>query len=467
MKISILRLQLAPLIAAVAFLFTTPFALSVERGAAVIASVESHNAHALEREAKKKAMRESGFAFYRATAHLYYEDIQSGLLPIPKEWTDNTPPTWLSGDFHFQNVGLEDPADKKEMRLDLNDFDESVVGPFQWDLIRFVTSLYVAVQPPGEVWTDTSPFIKNLTIDKVPGVANAFLETYDQALVSAKPQALTRANLGDTGVKIDGDFLDKKLKKLEDEAKRAEETEKFWSGLNGSAGVRLVTSGNDKLQAVKPEFKITPDDLTAYAKTLAGDRGLLGGDDLAELEEAERLNSGLGSLGVLKVYVLLRRKQPGDKLTEGKDYVLLEFKESLRAAPVEAGLAVGAAGDLPPGQRVSAAARALAAHADPYDGWLEKGGKSFHVSRISPLGTSFKPKNLDKLDDFKNFVAWSAVALANSHRRAAEKLGKGNFAKEANKALDEKMRQQIVKLGETYALQVKQDWEAFSKAGGN
>ncbi|MBK7056954.1 MAG: DUF2252 family protein [Leptospiraceae bacterium] len=94
-------------------------------------------------KSKFNEMKESSYHFFRATAHLFYKDIDSLLIPIPSEWKQ-TPriKTWIQGDLHTQNLGFFENADG-QIKLDVNDFDESFIAPFYLDLIRFVTSIFL------------------------------------------------------------------------------------------------------------------------------------------------------------------------------------------------------------------------------------------------------------------------------------------------------------------------------------
>src|ERR1700712_3293896 len=51
--------------------------------------------------------------------------------------------TQICGDAHAANFGFYGDAEHDEL-FGINDFDESVVGPWEWDLKRLVTSLVVA-----------------------------------------------------------------------------------------------------------------------------------------------------------------------------------------------------------------------------------------------------------------------------------------------------------------------------------
>jgi uncharacterized protein (DUF2252 family) len=82
----------------------------------------------------------SPFAFFRGAADLMAADLagtpQSGLT------------AQLCGDAHAANFGLYGTPDGKIV-MDINDFDETVPGPWEWDLKRLSTSLVLAGREGG------------------------------------------------------------------------------------------------------------------------------------------------------------------------------------------------------------------------------------------------------------------------------------------------------------------------------
>src|ERR1700712_3423208 len=78
---------------------------------------------------KYEAMSENAFRFYRGTCHLFYEDLaKAANFPA-------SPNTWICGDLHLENFGSY-TADNDLVYFDLNDFDESVLAPAAWELVR-------------------------------------------------------------------------------------------------------------------------------------------------------------------------------------------------------------------------------------------------------------------------------------------------------------------------------------------
>ena len=85
-------------------------------------------------------MKETPFAFFRGTAGLMAADLaagpSSGLM------------AQLCGDAHANNFGLYG-TESGEIVMDINDFDETIPGPWEWDLKRLAASLVLAGREKG------------------------------------------------------------------------------------------------------------------------------------------------------------------------------------------------------------------------------------------------------------------------------------------------------------------------------
>src|SRR6478609_9184830 len=85
-------------------------------------------------------MLASPFAFYRGAAAVMAADLSRG---------PNTGLTaQLCGDAHVSNFGLFASAERRHL-FDLNDFDETWPGPFEWDVKRLAASLEIAGRGNG------------------------------------------------------------------------------------------------------------------------------------------------------------------------------------------------------------------------------------------------------------------------------------------------------------------------------
>lgn len=98
-------------------------------------------------------MSESPFAYYRGTAGPMAADLStvpnSGVMPL------------ICGDAHIGNFGYF-ASPERNLLFDLNDFDEAGRGPFEWDLKRLATSVYLAAIDNGES-EDTATYLAEKT----------------------------------------------------------------------------------------------------------------------------------------------------------------------------------------------------------------------------------------------------------------------------------------------------------------
>jgi uncharacterized protein (DUF2252 family) len=120
---------------------------------------------------KYKGMAESAFRFFRGTCHLFYEDLSAAPALPP------SPITWACGDLHLENFGSF-KADNKLVFFDLNDFDESILMPANWEVVRMLTGIFVAFE--------------NLGIEKkkATNMASLFLNSYSVTLSKGKPVSI-------------------------------------------------------------------------------------------------------------------------------------------------------------------------------------------------------------------------------------------------------------------------------------
>lgn len=116
---------------------------------------------------KYEAMAENAFRFYRGTCHLFYEDLHQ------EKSIAASPLTWICGDLHLENFGSY-RGENGLVYFDLNDFDESVLAPASFELVRLITSIFVGFD--------------SLNIDRkrAAKMARLFLKTYSSTLAKGK-----------------------------------------------------------------------------------------------------------------------------------------------------------------------------------------------------------------------------------------------------------------------------------------
>lgn len=97
---------------------------------------------------RHRRMAESPFAFYRGSPVVMAADL--GVAP------HSGLEVQLCGDAHLLNFGFY-ASPERALLFDINDFDETCRGPFEWDLKRLVTSLVIAARSLGlsDAWQQT------------------------------------------------------------------------------------------------------------------------------------------------------------------------------------------------------------------------------------------------------------------------------------------------------------------------
>ena len=93
---------------------------------------------------KIERMASGPFGFFRGTFHLFARDMIAGVLDPWQNANPFTPvETDLVGDIHSENYGTFKAADGT-VRYDINDFDETTRGCFDFDCKRAATSMFLA-----------------------------------------------------------------------------------------------------------------------------------------------------------------------------------------------------------------------------------------------------------------------------------------------------------------------------------
>ena len=366
------------------------------------------------KDEKYSAMKESPSQFYRGTAHLYYSDLSNGTISIPSAWKRQPNINiWLSGDFHTQNIGYSEDKTGKVI-FDLNDTDESSIGPFYWDLIRFSSSLYLLTDAISNRHEgDASNF--SYSASEQENLVTDFLQTYQETLQSVN------GNKDETDIEIDesylqSGFIQDKLRKLQE--KTQTDLLKKWTIKTSSrhcfdttkAGLAPLTNG-ERTKLVN--------NWTSYKQSLSSSFVASKNSHYFTMKDsARRLHSGLGSLGVDKYYVLIE----GDSFSPDTDQIL-EVKEQRLPSLFKEGSSSVAQDNrwfANHAQRTVIANKALGIKVDEHLGVIVFDGKSFRIRRIPPCRYGFEIDDFSRASksDVNDFVTYAAKALALAHARA-------------------------------------------------
>jgi uncharacterized protein (DUF2252 family) len=123
---------------------------------------------------KYKFMRENLFRFFRGSCHLFYEDLAAA------KGFPAGPLGWICGDLHLENFGSY-RSDNDQIYFDLNDFDEAVLAPVTWEVVRLVTSIFIGFES------------LKIEDEKAMNMAKLLLKSYTATLLTGKPDYVESA----------------------------------------------------------------------------------------------------------------------------------------------------------------------------------------------------------------------------------------------------------------------------------
>jgi len=214
-------------------------------------------------------MCKSPFAFFRGTAHLFWEDLaaQTGALP-------ESPLAWACGDLHLENFGSFQ-GDNGLSYFDLNDFDEAALAPAMWEISRMVASVYVAAPTLDLTRTEASELVK------------LFLDAYETALGDGKARWIERATA--TGmVRTLLDHVSKRSRAMLINERT------IWKNAR-----RRIRMGPHVLPATDDQRRKVTREIDRFARSQPNPK-------FFRVLDVARRASGLGSLGVDRYIVLVR-----------------------------------------------------------------------------------------------------------------------------------------------------------------
>ena len=384
---------------------------------------------------KVARMAVSPFAFFRGTFHLFARDILDKVYEPLTLGGRAEAEVDLVGDLHSENFGTFDGADEV-VHYDINDFDETTRGRFDFDVRRQTTSLILAGRERGDHLGDTV------------GAAVAFLTRYTEAvtrlLKKGRDLAFDISEKAPSGcAAVDN------LVRAAAASKRPAFIEKLTTHADGKR--RLVRSAH---------YFNLPDDEEKQARRLLEDycrrmppppaRGFY------DVEDVCGRVSGIGSMGRLRYVVLVAGKGSHD----GRNR-LFEFKEARPSAyDLYRGRDTDAAALLARAERVITMQRASQAASNPRLGFAVDGTQSFQVRELGPHDARLDWKTLKGAAEVQDAARAQAGILARTHARAAARVvGVANPLAELSDA--EAFCQRVLAFALAYADLAQQDWTRF------
>ncbi len=346
-------------------------------------------------------MSVSPFTFYRGAAAIMASDLAS--LPVSGLQVQ------LCGDAHLSNLGVFASPDR-HLLFDLNDFDETLRGPWEWDVLRLAASFTVAARDRG------------LPGDAVTAVTQASVRSYREAMASFAVMApvdvwYARLDTEDLRQAIaarsakGARSLDRGVQKARRRTslQAAEKlTERAGGQLRFRAdppvlvplGSALVEDSPDGLaEAVRANF-------LDYVASLPDDRRHVIGR-YRVVDVAHKV-VGVGSVGT-RAFVVLLQSAAGEPL-------LLQFKE---AGPSVLEAHLGPSPYPHHGQRVVEGQRMMQAASDIFLGWSRSSvdGRHYYWRQLRDMKGSAELEEMGRkaLRVYAELCGWS---LARAHARS-------------------------------------------------
>lgn len=361
-------------------------------------------------------------SFYRGNALLMADDLVRG--------ASTSLEVQLCGDAHVSNFNLFS-SPERHLVFDVNDFDETDRGPFEWDLKRLLSSLVLASSHLGH--SDTQQ-------ERIARMAAREYRLAIRLFADEGRLATWYATLDIDAVVADlgGFFTESAIHKVDHVVGHTSgrDTQKAYAKLivETKDGPRIVS--NPPLLVPLAELHepgyLTRADLdrliAGYAKTLSSDRQEL----LTQFTPADAARKvvGVGSVGTECYVVLLFGRDESDPF-------FLQIKQA--GASVIA-TALGRDSALPAGERVVHGQRLMQATPDVFLGWhaMKKGPSTRHYY-VRQLYDNKASIAIDRLDEsllvtYGRICAWT---LARAHARVgmgaqiAGYLGKSDVADQA------------------------------------
>ncbi|ACY17358.1 DUF2252 domain-containing protein [Haliangium ochraceum] len=425
----------------------------------VIDRIEARDAalDSSDRTNKHCAMAESPFAFFRGTAFLFWGDLAGA--PRREQFGDADTRIWLQGDLHAQNYGAFTDDDGVVI-YDLDDFDEAVIGDYQWDVWRMATSIALVGLSQGD-----------FSDGQIDDFLDAFSEHYLDTMADyrgngdEKDRIFTKSNTYG--------LLDNFLGDVEDDNSRARMLDKWTST---ASGARVFRSDMGDLEPVPDAlFDALLQAWPAYVSTTARSvREQPGYFDIKDI--ARRRNAGLGSLGVPRYYALIEGASSDDDddrildvKQQGQAAGYVHLSPGARALTDAASVAASTPAAAAPAVRVVTAYRALAKGADDHLGWLLLGSEAYSVRERSPYKETFPIELLVSVDRLEKLAEQWGDILATAHARADRDFRDDLIAVSIDTEIDERtdghhseFRALVREVAWAQAAQVQADHASFA-----
>lgn len=381
-------------------------------------------------------MLQSPFTFYRATALNMAADLAT------------TPVSGLRvqacGDCHLLNFGAFATPERRTI-FDINDLDESLPAPWEWDLKRLATSFVLACRDNGFSKEEANDAVSNCVRAYQERMAECSEMTVLEVWYSSLEASELIPKIRDKEAR---ERVEKRLAKAKDRNVLEDDFPELATGEGWSPSIReappYIFHPRDK--SYSEQLSIFQQAFESYRNTLQEERRVL--LDRFEIMDFAVKIVGVGSVGTICGIILL--------MANDHDPLFLQLKQA-RPSVLEpfAGKSIYANH----GQRIVNGCRLMQSASDLFLGWTEgREKRHFYIRQLKDM----KVKPIIELltpNTMAQFGEWCGWATAHAHARSGEPAKITGYLGKSDK-----FEKAIVDFANSYADQCEMDYESVRKA---
>jgi uncharacterized protein (DUF2252 family) len=373
---------------------------------------------------KMARMAVSPFGFFRGSVPLMAADLaiyaNTGIL------------VQICGDAHVRNLGAFAGPDGR-LIFDINDFDETIRGPWEWDVKRLATSLVLA----GREAHNSESICRDAVRDFVRTYRQLLLAFSQMPAVDVARYRVHRPFKGPAGSSV--------LRKAE-RCTPEHSLERLTT--TRGAGTRAFQQNEPLLsRPSKSAIREVLKALGPYRQTLPPERRTVF-DCYTPVDVAFKV-VGTGSVGTRSYVILFFGNGPSDPM-------FLQVKEE-PASAYSPYLKSGEE-DMHQGRRVVLGQRRMQTHSDILLGWTSFGGRDYLVRQLADHKASIENEDLQG-KGLTHYACLCGEVLAKGHARSGDACVLAGYLG-TGRSIDKALEKFAVK----YADQTTQDYERFRAA---
>jgi len=379
-------------------------------------------------------MSQSSFAFFRGTAGIQAYDLAktptSGII------------VQACGDCHLMNFGGFATPERK-LAFDINDFDETLAAPFEWDVKRLAASFVVAAR-----WRGFRPAqVREVAVEVAASYRKSMRKRTSSSILEGWYSQITIEDI--TELVGGSKTLAHNVKKRISEARERTHEQVAHKLTTPHKGLSRIVDQPPLLYHVDKKIvnpRTVEEFFKNYRETLPGERRFL--VDQYQVVDVALKVVGVGSVGT-RCFIALLLGAPDDPL-------FLQIKEARASvlAPYVKGPRVKHNGE-----RVVVGQRLMQSASDIFLGWAKgPAGRDFYVRQLRDMKVSADVEHQNP-ELMRAYATLCGMTLARAHDKAGDAATIAGYLGKSDE-----FDQAIGDYAVGYANQVERDYAAFIRA---